>query len=106
MSGTLADTLHRLRIESLIQQAHAIHDWVDRDDRREQARQMIRAVMLDFSLGKISTHEREKLLGILRFAQEPCRVRREEPIPTFQDEQVVDRRDESPKKQLLLPFHP
>jgi len=106
MSEALSETLHRLHIEAQTQQAQAIRDCPNLDDRMEQARRMIRAIMYDFALSKISMDERRKLFGILHFAWEPCHICPDEPIHTFQDEEVEDAVDDSPKRQLLLPFDP
>jgi len=52
-----------------------------------------------------SAGERQRILDILQFARTTCIIRPEEPITTYQDEQVMQA-EERPKTQQTLLFKP
>lgn len=70
MSETLAETLHRLRIEALLGQAQMIHDHPPGEERLREARRLLYGVMYDHALGRLSDEERERILGLLDFARD------------------------------------
>jgi hypothetical protein len=70
MSETLAEILHRQRIESLVRQAQTIRAHPPGEERMREAQRMIYGVMLDHALGRLSHAERAQLLGLLDFARD------------------------------------
>ena len=70
MSQTLAEILHRQKIETLVRQAETIRAHPAGDDRSREARKLIYAVMLDHALGRLSHAERGQILGLLDFARD------------------------------------
>ena len=99
-----------MRMESVVRQAKFIRDFWQADgysfeERTNEARKLIHAVLYDFALGKITAEERERILDILQFARTQCIIRPEEPIATYQDEETVSEEDR-PKKQQTFFFMP
>jgi hypothetical protein len=70
MSQTLAEILHRQKIESFVRQAETIRAHRAGEDRSREARKLINAVMLDHALGRLSQAERRQILGLLDFARD------------------------------------
>ncbi|MBC8875348.1 MAG: hypothetical protein H8E44_38480 [Planctomycetes bacterium] len=110
MAESLSSVLSRMRIESLLEQAMFIRDCSKSDCysfemRTKEARKLIHAVLYDSALGKIGEEDRRRILGILHFARTSCVIRTEEPIATYQDEEVVAETDR-PKKQQTFFFMP
>ena len=100
MSRTLTETLHLIRVDALMRQADAIRDFSDSDDRLEEARKMIRAVLYEFALGRLDAETRDQILSALNFARTRPAVILEEPIPTYQDDEARrELQEDTPKKQ-------
>lgn len=70
MSETLAESLHRLRIETMLRQAQMIHDHPPGEERTREARRLLYGVMYDHALGRLSNEERQRILGLLDFARD------------------------------------
>lgn len=70
MSETLAETLHRLRIETMLRQAQIIRDHPPSEERSREARRLLYGVMYDHALGRLSDDERERILCLLDFARD------------------------------------
>ena len=110
MTESLSSVLRQMRMESLVRQAEFIRDCWQADcyslqERTDEARKLISAVLYDFALGKITAEERQRILDILQFAKTTCIIRPEEPIATYQDEETVPD-EERPKKQQTFLFKP
>jgi hypothetical protein len=107
MTQSLASSLRRARIDALLSQAEMIRDHRDCGQRTEEARKMIRSVLADFALGKMTEHERQQILDVLSFARTPCIIETLQPVTTFQDEEI-ERQIETdlPKKQQSFFFMP
>ena len=75
------------------------------EERTNEGRKLIRAVLYDFALGKITAEERQRILDILQLTRTTCVVRPEEPIAAYQDEQVVQA-EGRPKIQQTFLFKP
>lgn len=106
MCETLASSLRVIRLDAMRSQAQAIRDYPDSDERTEEARKLIHAVLYDFALGRISDEEREQILDVLHFARKPCTICPDEPISTFLDEDDRAPGDERPKVQQTFFFMP
>ena len=70
MSQTLAEILHRQKIDALVRQAETIRLHPAGEERSREARKLIYAVMFDHALGRLSHAEREQILGLLDFARD------------------------------------
>jgi len=110
MTESLSSILRQMRMETLGRQAEFIRDCWQADcysfeERTDEARKLIHSVLYDFSLGKITAEERERVLDILQFARTTCIIRPEEPIVTYQDEEATPE-EERPKKQQTFFFMP
>lgn len=70
MSEPLAETLHRLRIETLLRQAQIIRDHPPGEERSREAQRLLYGVMYDHALGRLSHDEREQILSLLDFARD------------------------------------
>jgi len=110
MTESLSTILSRMRTQSLFEQATFIRDSCKSDcysfeERTEEARKLIYAVLYDSALGKITEEDRQRILDILHFARTSCVIRPEEPIATYQDEDAVAEPDR-PKKQQTFFFMP
>ena len=110
MTESLSDVLRHMRTKSLVQQAEFIRDCCQAEcysfeQRTDEARKLVHAVLYDFALGKITAEERQRILDILQFAKTTCIIRPEEPIATYQDEETVPD-EERPKKQQTFMFKP
>ena len=70
MSETLAETLHRLRIETLVRQAQVIRDHPPGEERSREARKLIFGLMYDHALGRLSPAEREQIMSLVDFARD------------------------------------
>jgi len=107
MSGTLAETVRLLRIDALMRQAETIRDFSECDEGLEEARKTIRAVLYEFALGRMDANTRDQILGVLEFARTRPIVIRQEPIPTYQDNEARrELREDIPKKQQTFFFMP
>lgn len=107
MNEPLSSSLGRIRTEAKIRQAELIRDHPASEERIDEARKMIRAVLYEFAVGKIEFDDRDEILQMLQFARKTCIIQPEEPIATYQDEQVERGiRDEIPKKQQTFFFMP
>ena len=62
-------------------------------------------MLYEFALGKFSVEERQRVLDVLQFSKTTCIIRPEEPIATYQDEQVMQAK-KRPKTQQTLLFKP
>jgi len=110
MTESLCSVLRQMRMESLVRQAEFIRDCWQADcyslqERTDEARKLISAVLYDFALGKITAEERERVLDIVQFARTTGIIRPEEPIVTYQDEEAIPE-EERPKKQQTFFFMP
>lgn len=107
MSRTLAETVRLLRIDALMRQAETIRDFSPCDDRLREARKMIRAVLYEFALGRMDAKTREQILSVLEFARTRPVVIRQDPIPTYQDDEAQrELQEDVPKKQQTFFFMP
>ena len=107
MTESLSSSLRRMRIESLFDQAELIRksyqsDCCSFEDRSEEARKMIRAVLYDHAIEKIGAEDRDRLLSILSFATVPCTIRPAEPIPAYQDEEAKEGYSGAKKQRRLF----
>jgi len=110
MTESLSSVLRQMRMESLVRQAEFIRDCWQADccgleERTDEARKLIQALLYDFALGKITAEERGRVLDILQFARTTCIIRPVEPIATYQDEAAISE-EERPKKQQTFVFMP
>jgi len=116
MAESLSSVLRQMRMESLFRQAEFIRDCWQADcytleERTEEARGMIRAVLYERALGQIDDTEKQRIVEILQFAKTPCTIEAQQPIPAYQDEEaerkiLEETGKDVPKKQQTFFFMP
>ena len=116
MNESLSSVLRLMRMESFSEQAQFIHDcWQAEcysfEERTDEARKLISAVLYERALGRIDDEEKYRVLEKLQSARTPCTIETQEPVPTYQDEEAEkkvlqeDGKD-MPKKQQKFFFMP
>jgi hypothetical protein len=81
MAETLSERLRRLRVQTLIREAEIIRDFPAGPERTKEAHSLIYTVMYQSALGRLTSGEKQQILGMVDFARQRHEPAGQEALP-------------------------